>query len=121
LGLNNRKKGFLRISFSLCFPKDFFTGTWFWTGLLEFLFLDAVTGFFHRNSCGSGIPVFTPDSSGFLRIPPDSSGFLFPSKAVWLRPATKEGSMKIDHFQPLSQHDLTMASAEPILCWHLLA
>ncbi len=31
---------------------------------------------FCRNSCGTGIPVFTPDSSGFLRIPPDSSRFL---------------------------------------------
>jgi hypothetical protein len=25
-----------------------------------------------RNSCGTGIPVFTPDSSGFLRIPENS-------------------------------------------------
>ena len=29
------------------------------------------TGIFHRNSWGTGIPVFTPDSSGFLRIPED--------------------------------------------------
>ena len=28
-----------------------------------------------------------------VRIPPDSSGFLFPPKAVWRRPATKEGSL----------------------------
>jgi len=57
--------GFL---FFLCFPEEFFTGTWFWRG--------------HRNS------VFFRS-----RIPPDSSGFLFPPKAVWLRPATKEGSL----------------------------
>jgi hypothetical protein len=31
----------------------------------------AVTGIDHRNSCGTGIPVFTPDSYGFLRILPD--------------------------------------------------
>jgi biotin transporter BioY len=30
------------------------------------------SGFFCRNSCGTGIPVFTQDSSGFLRIPEDS-------------------------------------------------
>ncbi len=64
--------GFLRISFFLCFPEEFFTGTWFWRWLQEFLFFAAVTGIFRRNSCGTGIPVFTPDSSGFLRIPPDS-------------------------------------------------
>jgi hypothetical protein len=28
--------------------------------------------FFRRNSWGTGIPVFTPDSCGFLRIPEDS-------------------------------------------------
>ena len=50
----------------------------------------------------AGIPVFTPDSSGFL----------FPPSAVWLRPATKEGSLvskiwtKVDLFQPLSQTGL---------------
>jgi len=31
--------------------------------------------------------------TGFFRIPPDSSGFLFLPKAVWFRPATKEGSL----------------------------
>jgi hypothetical protein len=31
--------------------------------------------------------------SGFLRNLEDSSGFLFPPIAVWLRPATKEGSL----------------------------
>jgi hypothetical protein len=30
------------------------------------------TGIFGRKSCGTGIPVFTPDSSGILRIPEDS-------------------------------------------------
>jgi hypothetical protein len=38
----------------------------------EFLFYPDFTGIFRRNSCGTGIPVFTPDSSGFLRIPEDS-------------------------------------------------
>jgi hypothetical protein len=47
--------------------------------LQEFLFFFAVTGIFRRNSCGTGIPVFTPrnplDSGGF-------GGFLFPPKAA---------------------------------------
>jgi len=30
------------------------------------------TGIFCRNSWGTGIPVFTPDSSGIRRIPEDS-------------------------------------------------
>jgi len=38
----------------------------------EFLFFSDFTGIFRRNSCGTGIPVFTPDSSGFLRIAEDS-------------------------------------------------
>jgi hypothetical protein len=45
------------------------TGTWFWRGSQEFLFFAYITGIFHRNSCGTGIPAFTTDSSGFLRIP----------------------------------------------------
>jgi hypothetical protein len=57
--------------FFLCFPEEFFTGTWFWRGSQEFQFFAIVTGIFHRNSCGTGIPLF-----GFLQIPPDSSGFL---------------------------------------------
>ena len=63
----------------------------------------------------------------FLRIPPDFSRFLFPPKAVWLRPATKEGSLlskiwtKIDLFNLSPKKDLTMVSAAPILCWRLLA
>jgi hypothetical protein len=44
-----------------------------------------------RNSCGTGIPASTMDSSRFLRIPLDSSGFLFPPNAVLLWPATKVG------------------------------
>ena len=41
-------------------------------GSLEFLFLATVTGFFCRNSCGTEIPVFTAESSGFWRILEDS-------------------------------------------------
>ncbi len=47
------------------------------------------------NSCGTGIPVFTPDFSGFLRIPPDScsrqiygttnEGFLLSKKSTKLK------------------------------------
>ena len=101
--------------FFLCFWEEFFTGTWFWRGSQKCLFLDAVTGFFRRNSCGQEFLflLWTPlDSSRFLQIPPDSSRFLFLQKAVWLRPATKEGSLlrkiwtKIDHFQPLSRTGL---------------
>jgi hypothetical protein len=53
------------------------------------------------NSCGTGIPVFTPDSFGIRRIPADSA-----------RPGTKEGSLlskiwtKINLFQPLAQTGL---------------
>ena len=70
------------------------------------------TGIFCSNSCGTRITVFTPDSSGFL----------FPPKAVWLRPATKEGSLlskiwtKIDLFNLSPEQDLIMFSAAPILC-----
>jgi hypothetical protein len=74
--------------FFLCFPEEFFTGTWF---------LEVVAGFpafcrchriflqeflWDRNSC-----IY----SGFLWIPPDSARFLFPPNAVWLWPATKVG------------------------------
>ena len=58
--------------FFMCFPEDFFPGMWFWRGSQDFLFFAAFTGIFHRNSCGTGIPAFTTDSSGFLQIPPDS-------------------------------------------------
>jgi hypothetical protein len=92
LGLKNSlKKGFLRILFFLCFPEEFFTGTWFWKGSQEFLFFATFTGFFCWNSCETGIPAFTMDSSRFLQIPLDSSGFLFPPNAVLLWPATKVG------------------------------
>jgi hypothetical protein len=64
--------GFLRIFFFLCFPEEFFAGTWFWRGSQELLFFSYFRGFFCRNSWWTGIPVFTPDSSGFLRIPEDS-------------------------------------------------
>jgi hypothetical protein len=92
LGLKNRKKRIPEdFFFFLCFLEEFFTGTWFWGGSQEFLVFAAFTGNFRRTSCGTGIPAFTMDSSGFLRIPPDSSGFLFPPNAVWLWPATKVG------------------------------
>ena len=64
---------------------------------------------------------------GILRIWEDSGGFLFPMKAVWLWPATKEGSLlskiwtKIDLFNLSPKQDLTMVSAAPVLCWRLLA
>jgi hypothetical protein len=105
-----------------------------------FFFLCVSGGIFHRNVVLEGVAkiqvlgryhrIFLQEFlrdrnswiySGFLRIPPDSSGFLFPPKAVWLRPATKEGSLlskiwtKIDLFHPLSQLDLTMASTAPVL------
>jgi hypothetical protein len=79
--------GFLRIFFPV-----FSGGIFYRNVVLEVVagipvFFATFTGIFHRNSCGTGIPVFTQDSSGFLRIPPDSSGFLFSPNAVWLRPA----------------------------------
>jgi hypothetical protein len=64
--------GFLRISFFLRFLEEFFTGTWFWRGLQEFLFAAAFTGIFCRNSCGTVIPVFTLNYTRIRRIPPDS-------------------------------------------------
>jgi hypothetical protein len=60
----------------------------------EFLWAGIPVG---RNSCGQ-------EFLYLLRIPEDSGGFLFPPKAVWLRPATKEGTFlskiwtKIDIF-----------------------
>ena len=64
--------GFLRIPFFLCFSEEFFTGTWFWRGRRNSCFFSAVTGISRRNSCGTGIPVFTPESSRFRRFPEDS-------------------------------------------------
>jgi len=70
-----------------------------------------------RNSCiypgisriPAGIPVFTPESSGFRRIP-------VPAKSCWLWSVTKEGSLlskiwtKIDivNLSPGGEQDLTM-------------
>jgi len=93
--------GFLRFFF-LCFPGEFFTGTWFWRGHRNSGFWTPSQEFF------AGIPVgqeflyflrIPPDSSGFLRIPPDSSGFLFPPKAAWLRPADEVSPNKLSHQQ----------------------
>jgi hypothetical protein len=52
----------------------------------EFRFFSILQEFF------AGIPVGRNSCiySGFLR---NSGGFLFPPKAVWLRPVTKEGSL----------------------------
>ena len=89
-------------------------------GSQEFLIFFATTGIVCRNSYGQEF-LYLP------RIPPDSSGFLFPPSAVWLRPATKEGSLvskiwnKIDLFTLPPEQDLAMVSAAPILCWRLLA
>ena len=63
--------GFLRILF---FPV--FSGVIFHRNVVlerSQVFFFAVTGIFHRNSCGTGFPVFTPESSrGFRRIRKDS-------------------------------------------------
>jgi hypothetical protein len=77
-GLKNRKN---RI------PEDLFFSCVFWRnvsqergfgrGLRHFCFWPLSQEFFCRNSGGTGIPVLTPYSSGFLRIP---AGFLFPPK-----------------------------------------
>ncbi len=91
----------------------------------EFRFFSILQEFFAgipvgRNSCGQ-------EFLYLLRIPPESGGFLFPPKAVWLRPATKEGSLlskiwtKIDIFNLSPEQELTMVSAAPVLCWRLLA
>jgi hypothetical protein len=61
--------GFLRISFFPVFSGGVFHGNFFFERSQDFLFFLALTGIFHRNSCWTGIPVFTLDSSGFLRIP----------------------------------------------------
>ena len=71
----------------------------------------------------AGIPVFGRCLRMFLQefLP------LFPPKAVWPRPATKEGSLlskiwtKINLFILSTERDLTMASAAPVLCWGLPA
>jgi hypothetical protein len=59
----------------------------------------------NRNSCGTGIPEFTPESGGFFQIP-------VPANCCLAKPATKEGSLlskiwtKIDLFQPLARTGL---------------
>ena len=74
----------------------------FLEGSQEFQFFFDFTGIFRSNSCGQ-------EFLYLLRIPEDSGGFLFPPKAVWLKPATKEGSLlnkiwtKIDIFNLSSE------------------
>ena len=69
----------------------------FWRGHRNSGFFSDFTGIFRRNSCGQ-------EFLYLLGIPEDSGGFLFPPKTVWLRPATKEGTLlskiwtKIDIF-----------------------
>jgi hypothetical protein len=88
--------GFLRIFFP-AFSGGIFHRNVVLEGVAGIPVFFALTGIFHRNSCGIGIPVFTPDSSGIRRIP-------VPAKSCWLWPATKEGSLlskiwtKIDLF-----------------------
>jgi len=66
--------GFLRIFFSCVFWRNFSQERGFGevAGIPVFF---VFTGFFRRNSRGTGIPVFT-------RNPPDSGGFLFSPKAT---------------------------------------
>jgi hypothetical protein len=83
-GSKTEKNRIPEVFFFLCFPEDFFTGTWFWRGLQEFLFRQLSQDFF------AGIPA-GQEFLYLLWIPPDSSGFLFPPNAVLLWPATKVG------------------------------
>jgi hypothetical protein len=85
------KKGFLRISFFPVFSGGIFHRNVVLEGVSGIPVCTIFTGIFHRNSCGTGIPALTMDSSRFLRIPQDSTGFLFPPNAVLLWPATKVG------------------------------
>jgi hypothetical protein len=62
--------GFLRSSFFPVFSGGIFHRNVVLERPQELLFFFAVTGFFCRNSCGTRIPAFTPDSSGFL-FPPN--------------------------------------------------
>jgi hypothetical protein len=78
--------GFLRISFFSVFSGGFFHRNVVFERSQEIRFFSDFTGIFHRNSCGQ-------EFLYLLRISPDSSGFLFPPKAVWRRPVTKEGSL----------------------------
>jgi hypothetical protein len=74
--------GFLRIPFFPVFSRGILSqerGFGEAAGIPGF---SAVTGIFRRNSYGTGIPVYTPESSRFRRIP-------VAAKNCWLRPATK--------------------------------
>jgi hypothetical protein len=59
-----KKTGFLGIFFFPVFSGGIFHRNVVLERLQEFRFLDAITGIFRRNSCGTRIPVFSPDSSG---------------------------------------------------------
>ena len=72
LGLKNSKKKIPEDFFFPVFSGGIFHRNVVLEGSQEFLFFAAFSGIFCRNSCGTGIPVFTMDSSGFLWIPPDS-------------------------------------------------
>ena len=63
--------GFLRIFYFPVFSWGIFCRNVVLERSQEFLF-SVFTEIFCRNSCGTRIPVFTPLSSGFLRIPEDS-------------------------------------------------
>jgi hypothetical protein len=64
--------GFLRIPFFPVFSGGFFSQERGFGEVAGIPVFSSVTGIFCRNSCGTGTPVFTPESSGFWRIPEDS-------------------------------------------------
>jgi hypothetical protein len=65
--------GFLRISFFSCVFQRYFSQEHGFGGVAGIpVFFCFFRNFLRRNSCGTGIPEFTPDSSGIWRIPPDS-------------------------------------------------
>ncbi len=66
-GLKNIKTQVSCGFFSVFFSADFFHRNVVLKGSYEFLFSATFTGIFRRNSCGTGIPVFPPASSGFLQ------------------------------------------------------
>jgi len=80
--------GFLRISFFPAFSGGIFHRNVVLEGAghRNSCFFFVFTGFFCRNSCGTGISAFTPESSGFWRVP-------VPAKSCRLWPVTKEGSL----------------------------
>ena len=109
--------GFLFFLFCCCW--EFLHRNVVLEGSWKFLFSAAFTGIFRRNSCGTEIPVFAQDSSGFLRIPPDScshqklSGFvighgiggkLIPTKwSISLRPDAGVSDYGLVCHHPTSQ------------------